>query len=176
MGNPAGVKRDFDALEKRRLAAVKLLKQGELNQSEIARRVKVCRQTVSRWAAEYRQGGREALKKAGRAGRKPELTPADLVELGKLLQQGPEALGYETPLWTCDRVAHLIESQFEVEYHPGHVWKILDGLGWSCQRPEGRARERNEAAIRHWRQVEWPAIKKKPKPRGGPSFSSTKAG
>ena len=166
MGNPAGVKRDFVALEKRRLEAINLLGKSDLNQAEVARRLRVCRQTVSRWADEFRAGGREALKKAGRAGRRPELSEADRERLQELLMQGPEKLGYETPLWTCARVAHLIDNEFGVEYHPGHVWKILDDLGWSCQRPVGRARERNEEAIRRWRRVEWPAIKKKPKPKG----------
>jgi transposase len=175
MGNPAGVKRDFGALEKRRLEAVRVLEKSDLNQSEVARRLRVCRQTVSRWTEVFRAGGREALKKAGRAGRKPELTEADRERLEELLLQGPEKLGYETPLWTCARVAHLIDSEFGVDYHPGHVWKILDDLGWSCQRPVGRARERNEEAIRRWRRVEWPAIKKKPKAKGGRSSSSTKA-
>lgn len=175
MGNPAGVKRDFKALERRRFEAVRLLEKGDLNQSEVARRVSVCRQTVSRWADEFREGGREALKKAERAGRKAALTESDRKRLEELLLQGPEKLGYETPLWTCARVAHLIEDEFGVEYHPGHVWKILDDLGWSCQRPVGRARERNEEAIRRWRRVEWPAIKKKPKQKGVRSFLSTKA-
>ena len=176
MGNPAGVKRDFEALEKRRLKAVNLLEKGDLNQSEVARRLRVCRQTVSRWMEQFLAGGREALKQAGRAGRKPELTQADREQLQELLLQGPEKLGYQTPLWTCARVADLIEDQLGIEYHPGHVWKILDDLGWSCQRPVGRARERNEAAIRHWRRVRWPAIKKKPKKKGARSSSSTKAG
>jgi transposase len=175
MGNPAGVKRDFKALERRRFEAVHLLEKGDLNQSEVARRVHVCRQTVSRWADEFRTGGREALRKAGRAGRKAALTESDRKRLEELLLQGPEKLGYETPLWTCARVAHLIEDEFDVEYHPGHVWKILDDLGWSCQRPVGRARERNEEAIRRWRRLDWPAIKKKPKPKGARSSSSTKA-
>lgn len=175
MGNTAGVKRDFNALAKRRFQAANLLEKGELNQSEVARRLHVCRQTVSRWAEEFWTGGREALKGAGRAGRKPELTEADRDRLQELLLQGPEKLGYETPLWTCARVAHLIDNEFGVDYHPGHVWKILDELGWSCQRPVGRARERNEEAIRRWRRVEWPAIKKKPKPKSARSSSSTKA-
>jgi transposase len=175
MGNPAGVKRDFDALERRRLDAIGLLKKGKLNQSEIARRLKVCRQTVSRWADEFGKGGKEAMRKAGRAGRKPELTQADLERLGQFLKQGPETLGYETPLWTCWRVAHLLESQFQVKYHPGHVWKVLDRLGWSCQRPVGRASERNEEAIRQGKQVQWPEIKKKPKSKGGRSSSLMKA-
>src|SRR5215472_11949441 len=101
----------------------------------------------SRWVDEFREGGQKALQKAGRAGRKPELTEADLERLGDLLLQGPEQLGYETPLWTCARVAHLIEDEFGVRYHRGHVWKILDDLGWSCQRPVGRTRERNEEQI-----------------------------
>jgi len=176
MGNPAGVRRDFEALEKRRMEAVRLVEKRDLNQSEVARRLRVCRQTVSRWVDEFKAGGKDALKKAGRAGRKPELTDADRERLGELLLEGPEKLGYETPLWTCARVAHLIEKEFEVKYHRGHVWKVLDDLGWSCQRPVGRARERNEEEIRRWRRVRWPGIKKKPKQKGVRSSSSTKAG
>jgi transposase len=175
MGNPAGLKRDFMALEKRRMAAIGLLENGKLNQAEVGRRLKVCRQTVSRWAEEFTTGGREALRMAGRAGRKPELSEADRERLQELLLKGPEVLGYETPLWTCTRVSHLIKSEFRVSYHPGHVWKLLDGLGWSCQRPEGRARERNEEEIRRWKRVRWPQIKKKPKRKGAPSSSLTKA-
>jgi len=174
MGNPAGVRRDLEALEKRRMQAIRLLERNDLNQSEVARRVNVCRQTVSRWVDEFQTGGKEALKKADRAGRKPELTEADRQRLQELLLKGPERLGYETPLWTCVGVAHLIENEFGIEYHRGHVWKVLDDLGWSCQRPVGRARERNEEEIRRWRRVRWPAIKKKPKKKGARSSLSTK--
>ena len=157
------------------MAAIAMLKQGKLSQSEIARRLRVSRQTVSRWWAEFAQGGRDALKRAGRAGRKPELGAANLERLQELLLQSPEALGYATPLWTCARVADLIRREFNVTYHPGHVWKVLDGLGWSCQRPEGRARERNEEEIRRWKRLRWPRIKKKPKSTAARSFSSTTA-
>jgi len=175
MGNPAGVKRDFEALEKRRFQALRLLEAGDLNLSEVARRLHVARQTVSRWMQEYRADGEVALNKAGRAGRKPELTAGELQRIQERLIEGPEALGYETPLWTCARVAHLIDDEFGVDYHPGHVWKILTAMGWSCQRPTGRARERNEEEIRRWRRERWPAIKKKPAGKRGRSSSSTKA-
>jgi transposase len=174
MGNPAGVRRDFDALERRRFEALRLLRQG-LNQSEVARRLRVVRQSVARWAALERQGGERALRQAGRAGRKPRLTPRQKGRLEQRLLAGPQRLGYETSLWTSERVADLIEQEFGVRYHPGHVWKILVALGWSCQRPVGRALERNEEAIRHWKKVPWPEIKKKPKKRGERSFFSTKA-
>jgi len=165
MGNSAGVKRDFDALERRRFQALRLLRQG-LNQSEVARRVRVVRQSVARWAALERQSGERALRQAGRAGRKPRLTERQKTVLEQRLLAGPERLGYDTSLWSSERVAHLIEREFAVRYHPGHVWKLLVSLGWSCQRPVGRALERNEPAIRHWKKVTWPDIKKKPKKRG----------
>jgi transposase len=174
MGNPRGVKRDFVALEKRRFQAVKLFGKS-LNNSEIGRRLKVSNQTVSRWRKEYQQGGNGALQSAGRAGRLPCLNDVDKARLVELLHQGPERLGYETPLWTCERVAHLIEKNFEVDYHPGHVWRILRQLRWSVQQPVGRALERNEARIEDWQQRRWPEIKKKPRKRAGRLFSSTKA-
>jgi transposase len=175
MGNPAGVKRDFEALEKRRLEAARLLKQG-WSQAEVAREVGVHRQSVSRWAKQLEAGGRKSLKKAGRAGRKPRLSAADLRRIERALERGPEAFGYSTNLWTAPRVAELIESECGVRFHPGHVWRVLRQLGWSCQRPAGRALERNEEAIVHWKKVRWPELKKTPAEKGAPSSSSTKAG
>jgi transposase len=91
------------------------------------------------------------------------------------LKRGPEALGYETGLWTSWRVAHLIEQECGVKYHPSQAWRILRQLGWSCQRPVGRAPERDEDKIRRWKQQPWPEIKKKPGKKGAPSSSSTRA-
>jgi transposase len=174
MGNARGVKRDFRALERRRFEALKLLKQG-YNQNEVGRRVKVCSQTVSRWARAVSEEGERALEAVGRAGRKPLLDEKQRERLIARLLQGPEKLGYETPLWSCSRVAHLIEEEFGVSYHSGHVWKLLRQLNWSPQRPVGRALERDEEAIGHWKRRTWPAIKKKRKKRGERSSLSTKA-
>lgn len=162
MGNPRGVRRDFGALEARRLRAASLLKQRE-SQAEVARALGVHRQTVYRWATRLRTAGRSALKQAGRAGRKPRLNAAELRRIEHGLQRGPEALGYQTGLWTAPRVAELIERTCGVNYHPGHVWRILRRMGWSCQRPVGRAKERDEAAIRRWKKQRWPVLKKTPK-------------
>lgn len=164
MGNPAGVRRNFEALEQRRFKAFRLLKKG-LSEAEVARQVGVHRQSVNRWAQQIERHGREGLKKAGRAGRKSRLNGIDLKKLESRLKQGPQALGYETNLWTLDRVAKLIERDFGVEYHPGHVGWLLGKLGWSCQRPTGRALERDEPAIERWKKQSWPKIKKKPTAR-----------
>jgi transposase len=164
MGNPAGVRRDFEKLERRRLDAVDLLRQG-IHQSEVARRVGAHRQSVSRWAKQLEQGGKRVLRKAGRAGRKPRLSSEDLRRIEKCLKRGPQALGFETALWTSWRVAYLIERECGVKYHPSQAWRILRQLGWSCQRPTGRALERDEEKIREWKEKRWPEIKKNPQGR-----------
>lgn len=174
MGNPAGVRRDFEALERRRMEAARLLRQG-LGQSEVARAVGVHRQSVSRWARELDESGIRGLRKAGRTGRPAKLRPAQLRDLERALKRGPEAFGYASGLWTAARVRDLIEERTGVRYHQDHVWRILRKLGWTCQRPAGKALERDEEGIRHWKKYRWPQIKKKRSARGAPSFSSTKA-
>jgi transposase len=143
--------------------------------AEVARQVGVHRQSVSRWQRQLENGGVRALKQAGRAGRKARLRSEDLRRIERGLKRGPQALGYETSLWTPWRVAHLIEQECGVKHDPSQAWRILRQLGWSCQRPVGRALERNEEKIRQWKQQRWPEIKKKPKKSGEPSSSSTKA-
>jgi transposase len=160
MGNPAGVRRDFEALEDRRFRAYELLKHG-VSEAEVARQVGVHRQSVNRWATQIAEHGRAGLKKTGRAGRKPRLSEAQLRRIERKLKQGPEALGYETGLWTLERVAELIQQECGVKYHPGHVWWLLGKMGWSCQRPTGRALQRDEASIEHWKKKRWPQLKKK---------------
>jgi len=170
MGNPKGVKRDaeqFAKLAQRRMKAAKLFDQG-ISQAEVGRLLDVHKQSVNRWHQAWKQNGTKALKRAGRAGRKPRLQPAQLEKVRQGLKEGPEALGYGTSLWTVWRVADLIERQTGQKYHPGHVWKILRSLGWSCQRPVGRAIQRDEPAIQRWKRVRWPEIKKKRSSSGGP--------
>ena len=174
MGHPAGVKRDRIRLEQRRLKAAKLLKRG-VPEAEVARRVGVHRQSVNRWARQLEQGGREALKRTPRAGRPAKLTSADRQRIVHGLKRGPEALGYRTSLWTAWRVADLIERECGVKYSTVHAWRLLRDLGWTPQRPAGRALERNEPGIRKWKRQRWPELKKTPESTGKPSSSSTKA-
>src|SRR5271163_4421824 len=116
MGNPAGVRRDFAALEERRMEAARLLKEG-LSQSEVARVVGVHRQSVSRWARELEQSGMRGLRKAKHTGRRAKLSPAQLRGIEHALKRGPEAFGFATRLWTARRVRDLIEYRTGVRYH-----------------------------------------------------------
>jgi transposase len=160
-------KRDFDALQKRRMQAAHLLSRG-WTQAEVAAKLGVTRQSVWRWAGTMEQRGAAGLRKARRAGRPPSLDEAQQREVIEKLQAGAQAAGYGTDLWTLKRVARLIEEQTGVRYSESGVWHVLANLGFSCQRPVGRALERDEAAIEQWKRKRWPALKKTPPPAGRP--------
>jgi transposase len=147
-------------LEARRRRAVALLEEG-LGVREVARQMGCSPTSVSRWQAEVRAGGPDALRPKPTPGRPPRITPRQRAKLLKSLLRGARAHGFSTDLWTLPRVAEVIARTFGIRYHPAHVWKILRGEGWSCQKPERRARERDEAAIQRWRTERWPHIKKR---------------
>lgn len=146
-------------LEQRRRNAVALLKQG-LKPAMVAKALKVSSVSVGRWKKALDAGGVRALAAKPVPGRPPKLDPAQRRQIGRLLLKGPAHFGYPTQLWTLERIAEVIEKTFDVTYDPSQIWRILLSLGWSCQKPESRARERDEKAIAWWRKVDWPRIKK----------------
>ena len=117
-------------------------------------------QAADNWFQAWRKSGEAGLKAAGRAGRKSRLNAAQLKRVERELLRGPTAHGYATELWTLPRIAHLIAKLTGVRYHSGHVWKILQRLGWSLQRPAHQAKERDEEAIRRWLKRRWPQRKR----------------
>ena len=123
--------RDFAGLQRRRLQAARLFAAGRLHLAAIARQLRVSRQSVTRWHAQWKRGGSGALRGAGRAGRKPGLTQLDLRRLRNALLQGPRAFGFPVDAWTLPRVAELLHQTNGIRYHPGHVWKILSALDWT---------------------------------------------
>jgi transposase len=148
-------------LQARRTRAVALLKRG-LSYQVVARMVQSSISSLVRWMQSFRGQGRAGLKPRPTPGRPPQMARQQKQELIGLLKKGARAAGYPTDLWTTRRVAEQIREHWGIDYHPGHVWKILIALGWSCQKPERRALQRDEKRIRQWKQREWPRIKKSP--------------
>ena len=147
-------------LEARRQRAVRLLRRGGVFRA-VAQQVGASLSSVVRWWQAYRRKGKRGLRSKPVPGRPPQLRRQEKKTLEKLLLRGPLAAGYSTDVWTLRRIVDVIRKHFDVHYHPGHVWKLLrDDLGWSCQKPERRASERNEEAIAHWKRYKWPHIKK----------------
>src|SRR5690349_2377427 len=154
-------RRDLKAMEERRLQAADLFRRGVIP-AEIARQLGVSHQVVSDWRKAWRQGGRAALRSAGRVGRPAKLSAAQLAKLEKALAKGAEANGYVGDVWTLPRVAEVIERLTGVAYHPGYVWYLLrKQLRWSWQRPARKAVERDDAAIQQWGQGALAATEKR---------------
>ena len=151
-----------EELERRRYRAIRLLEDG-YDAGEVAQRVGVDRRSVRRWKAAYRKGGDQALQARAVSGRPTKLTAIQKEELEAALLAGPEAAGFTTDLWTCPRVRELIRKRYRVRYHVDHIGRLLRTLGWSPQRPQRRAVERDEEKIRGWVKKSWPRIKKKPR-------------
>jgi transposase len=116
--------------------------------------------SAKRWRRAVEKGGMDALKAKPHPGRKPRLSPKQKRQLVEILLAGPRKSGYPTDLWTCPRVAEVVAKRFHVEYHPDYVGRMLHDLGWTCQKPEQRAREANDAAMARWRTRDWPRIKR----------------
>jgi transposase len=139
-----------------------MLRQG-LSLHEIGRRLGCHASSVLRWRDAWRHGGSAALKAKPIPGRPSRLTTKQKARLVWLLKQGAMTHGYRTELWTTQRIAAVIERHLGVTYHRNHVGKLLHQLGWSHQKPERRAIERDEAAIADWKRAVWPAVKKTPR-------------
>jgi transposase len=159
-----------ELLEDRRRRALALLDEGR-SLHEVSDLVRCAASSVMRWRDARRRGGSRALKVRSSPGRPAKLAGRHRDRLIRLLLRGAMAHGYGTDLWTTSRIAAVIEREFGVSYHRDHIGRLLHGLGWSHQKPERRAVERDEAAIRRWKRREWPRVKKTP--RGWVPISSS---
>jgi transposase len=153
---PAG---NAHELESRRRNAIRLLKNG-LSLREVAAVVDCSPSSVQRWKDALRQGGEQALGSRQHPGARSKLTVSEKEQLVSILRRGARKAGYRSELWTCPHIAQVIAQRFGVSYHVNYVPALLRSLHWSPQKPEQRARERDEAAIARWREHDWPRIKK----------------
>ena len=134
------------------------LKQQGWCQRDIAEVLDVREETVSRWLARARQGGPRALRSCPPPGRPSRLSSAQKRLIPEFLWHGAEAYGFRGQVWTCARVAKVIQEEFGVRYHKDHVGRLLQELQWTPQTPIRRAIQRDEEAIRRWRSEVWPEL------------------
>jgi transposase len=149
-----------DWREWRRLRALHLKQQGWY-QRDIADALGASEVSVSRWLARARAGGPEALRARSAPGHPPKLTPEQKRLIPEFLWHGAEAYGFRGEVWTCARIARVIEEEFGVRYHKGHVSRLLQELRWTPQVPIRRAIQRDEGAIRRWRDEVWPELQQR---------------
>jgi len=155
------VKKRLDEATKKRVRAGRMLLAGK-RPGEIALTVGVARQTVYTWKALLDEGGIDALRAVPGRGRPAKLDADQLADLRRAVLQSPTEHGFGTELWTLKRVGLLIKRRYGVTLGQTQIWRILGALGFSAQKPERRALERDEDAVRRWRRNTWPRLKKKP--------------
>ena len=146
-----------DWREWRRLRAWDLAQQG-WGVRQIATALAASPTAVSRWLSLARRDGFEALCARPHPGTHSRLTVEQKRLIADFLWHGPEAYGFRGEVWTCRRVAKVLDEEFGVAYHPGHVSRILKDLGWTPQLPITRAIQRDETAIRRWADRAWPRL------------------
>jgi transposase len=137
------------------------LKRRGWYQRDIAEALDASEEAVSRWLARARGGGPGALRARSAPGSPPKLSPAQRRSLPELLWHGPEAYGFRGQVWTCARIARVIAEEFGVRYHKDHVGRLLKALRWTPQQPIKRAIQRDEEAIRRWRDEAWPDLRRR---------------
>lgn len=148
-----------EVIEARRHQALRLLDEG-FSLNEVGRILDVAASSVMRWRDARKRGGEQALKVQFSPGRPATLRNRQRRKIVKLLLKGAMANGFSTELWTTERVGSLIEQHCGVRFHRGHVARLLHDLGFSCQKPERRALERDEEKIEEWKRKRWPQVKK----------------
>ena len=155
---PAIPRYDANALEARRQRAIEMLKDGK-KKARVADELNVSRAAVTVWWHKYANNGDRGIARKARPGRPPKVQRDKIATLPILLKKGAVAYGYSTDLWTTKRVAELIRKEFVVSYDRDFVSRILNQLGLSWQRPERKAIERDEIAIKRRIQYRWPEKK-----------------
>ena len=148
-------------MAERREEGIRLLQAGELRQAQIARQLGVSEATISKWKKVLEQSGPAALQARKASGRPPKLSVVQKEQLVEKLKQGAMAAGFPTEQWTQARVKKVIEQEFGVYYHCDYISRLLKGLGWSVQKLDPRAIERDEELIQAWLRQDWPRIKKR---------------
>src|SRR5215831_12428150 len=139
-----------DGLAWRRFRALHLQRLGWSLQ-DIAEALGVSPTSVSRWFTQVRDGGPAALGARPHRGPPAKLSAPQKVLIPEFLWHGAEAYGFRGEVWTCARIAQVIEEAFGVRYHTGHVGKLLRELRWTPQVPIRRAIQRDEEGIERGR-------------------------
>src|SRR5947209_9144626 len=142
------------------MGAWDLARQG-WKQRDIAAALDASEGAVSRWLAAGRRGGPEALRSHPAPGPLGKLTAGQLRLIPDFLWHGAESYGFRGDVWTCERVAGVLDEEFGVSYSKSQVSRLLKGIGWTPQVPITGAIQRDEEAIERWRVEPWPVLVEK---------------
>jgi transposase len=143
-----------------RLHAV-LLNSDGMTSGEIVSLLNAPRSRISEWLRNYAEHGYEGLLEGHRSGGPCKMSKQQKLELCDIIDSGPIAYGYCSGVWTSPMIVRVIEEEFNVTYHPGHVRKMLHDLGFSVQRPTRKLAKADPTEQDRWQRYTYPNLKKK---------------
>jgi len=130
--------------------------------SEVAKLLGVTRRVVIKWVKLYKADGIKGLELEKCGGSKARLTDDQKQRLSEIIENGPEAYGFDTAIWTSPIVREVVLTEFGIRYDVSHIRRILNMLGFSCQYPRIHLSKADHKKQKQWLENEYPAIKKKP--------------
>lgn len=151
----------------KRIHAV-LLNHDGYTSGRITALLKAPRSRVSEWLKNYERYGYQGLLEGYRSGRPREMTAKDEQSLADILDSGPVAYGFLSGVWTSPMIARVIQEEFGITYHPGHVRKLLHRLGFSVQRPRRTLSRADARQQDRWHRYTYPNLKKTHVNKGQP--------
>lgn len=146
-----------DVLETYRFRAIELRKKG-WKVNDIAESFGLHRGSVSRWFTTHKRSGTGALKKRKAPGARPKLENKEVEKLLSYLKEPATDFGFETPLWNCSRIQHVIKKKFKTSLDVSNVWRMLRSWNFTPQVPTKTALEQNPHEVKRWLKEEWPKI------------------
>ncbi len=145
----------------KRIHSVLLNGEGRTS-GEISQVLHASREKVSEWLKIYDHQGIDGLLEGKRTGRPARLTDVKKILLCDIIDSGPVAYGLMTGIWTSRTIAEIIEWEFDITYHQGHVRKLLQDFGFSVQTPKRLLAAADAEKRDRWVSQTYPEIKKKP--------------
>lgn len=145
--------------EKRRLRAGKMFEKG-ISQADIARKLGITPTAVKYWHDDWNEKGVEGLKSKGHPGFTSKFTPEKKIQLKKIILRGAKHCGYPTDFWTINRIMAVTRKELKLSFKKTWIWMMVLSLGFTCQKPQAKPKERNEKAIINWKTKTWPSLKK----------------
>jgi len=128
--------------------------------ADIAEILGMSEQCVRNYIAAFVLKGLDSLAYQHPSGRPPRLTKTQKRELGRWIDKGPEAAGYDLGCWTSALIQDLILTRFGVEYSPQSIAELLKNMDYSWQKArfasdhlEDVSEEQHE-----WMTKKWPDI------------------
>ena len=124
-------------------------------QNRIAEALGVTKGAVSQWLKKARDVPEQqqalALRIKKSTGRKPALTAQNRSELAALVERGAEAFGFVGDVWTSHRVRIVARRELGIVVGLTTIKKFLHEAGYSVQKPEVRATQKNDKAVAGFR-------------------------